>query len=74
MTLQKGIKHLYWQKIYDTYRKITPENIEQAVNEDQANLRNTLKGLLAEIKIARTDIRELKSKQLGDSHKLERKD
>ena len=44
------------------------------MNEDQANLRDTLKGLLAEIKIARTDIRELKSKQLGDSHKFERKD
>ena len=44
------------------------------MNEDQVNLRDTLKGLLAEIKIARTDIRELKSKQLGDSHKFERKD
>ena len=55
-------------------QKITPEKIEKAVNEDQANLRDTLKGLFAEIKIARTDIRELKSKQLGDSHKFERKD
>ena len=53
---------------------ITPENIEQAVNEDQASLRDTVKGLLTEIKIARLDIRELKSKQLGDSHKFERKD
>ena len=53
--------------------KITPENIEQAVNEDQASLRDTVKGLLTEIKIARLDIRELKSKQLGDSHKFERK-
>ena len=63
--IKKNLQHL---------SMITTENIEHAVSEEQYELKELLKDLAEKLNSARQDIKEIKGKQLGDSHKFERKD
>ena len=53
--------------------RITSENIEQAISEEQADIYRILNDFSLQLKAARQEIKEIKAGQLGHNHKFERK-